>query len=61
MVPFGLSTAQFQLRYKRCLERASKHLITELRTLFALPVPDSVADAEVQIFFGEDGPFYFSR
>ena len=55
MVPFGLSTAQFQLRYKRCLECASKHLITELRTLFALPVPDSVADAEVQIFFGEDG------
>lgn len=55
MVPFGLSPAQFQLRYRRCLERASKHLIAELRTLFALPVPDSVADAEVQIFFGEDG------
>ncbi|EKU30363.1 hypothetical protein AB6N01_20020 [Alcaligenes nematophilus] len=55
MVPFGLSPAQFQQRYKRCLERASKHFIAELRTLFALPVPDSVADAEVQIFFGEDG------
>ncbi|MGZ9570030.1 hypothetical protein ACVTTK_11745 [Alcaligenes nematophilus] len=55
MVPFGLSPAQFQQRYKRCLERASKHFIAELRTLFALSVPDSVADAEVQIFFGEDG------
>ncbi|ARP52885.1 hypothetical protein ALFP_0998 [Alcaligenes faecalis] len=37
------------------MERASKHLIAELCTLFALPVPDSVADAEVQIFFGDDG------
>lgn len=55
MVPFGLSPAQFQLRYKRCLERASKHVITELRSLFTLPVPGSVVDAEVQHFFGEDG------
>lgn len=55
MVPFGLSTAQFQARYKRCLERASNHLISELRSLFSTPVPDSVTDAEVQIFFGEDG------
>lgn len=55
MVPFGLSKTQFQTRYRRCLEKASKHLINELRALFTLPVPDTVLSAEVQIFFGEDG------
>jgi hypothetical protein len=55
MIPFGLSKEQFQARYRRCLERASEHLIDELRRLFSISVPDSVKDAEVQIFLGEDG------
>ena len=55
MVPFGLNTAQFQARYRRCLDKASTHVITELRELFTQTVPDTVRSAEVQIFFGEDG------
>ncbi len=55
MIPFGLSKEQFQARYRRCLERASQHLIDELRKLLSIAVPDSVKGAEVQIFLGEDG------
>ena len=55
MIPFGLSKEQFQTRYRRCLELASQHLIDELRKLFSISVPNSVKDAEVQIFLGEDG------
>ena len=56
MVPFGLSAAQFQARYRRCLDKASTHVINKFRELFTQPVPDTVRSAEVQIFFGEDGP-----
>ena len=55
MVPFGLSSAQFQARYRGCLDKASAHVIHGLRELFTQPVPDTVRSAEVQIFFGEDG------
>lgn len=55
MIPFGLSKEQFQARYRRCLERASKHLINELRKLLSTAIPNSIKDAEVQIFFSEDG------
>lgn len=55
MVPFGLSQEQFSIRYRRCLERASSHLINQLRELLHRPVPNSVKEAEVQIFLGEDG------
>jgi hypothetical protein len=55
MVPFGLTLNQFVNRYKRCLNRASPHLIDELRSLFIHHVPSSVKSAEVQIFLGEDG------
>jgi len=55
VVPFGLSQQQFVARYRRCLDRASAHLIAELRTLFDRPVPSTVKTAEVEIFLGEDG------
>lgn len=54
MVPFGLSQEQFQIHYRRCLDRASSHLINQLRGLVARPVPETVQCAEVQIFMGED-------
>lgn len=55
MVPFGLAPEQFLVRYRRCLDRASSHLINQLRELFTRPVPGTVKEAEVQIFFGDDG------
>lgn len=55
MVPFGLTPEQFLTRYRRCLERASPHLISVLRELLSRPVPPSVKEAEVQLFFGDDG------
>lgn len=55
MVPFGLTQAQFLSRYRRCLDLASPHLILSLREFLSLPVPSSVKDAEVQVFFGDDG------
>jgi len=55
MVPFGLSQEQFHTRYRRCLDRASSHLINQLRDLVARPAPETVQVAEVEIFMGEDG------
>jgi hypothetical protein len=55
MVPFGLTQEQFLVRYRRCLEQGSAHLIAYLRELIARPVPSTVKKAEVQIFFGDDG------
>ena len=55
MVPFGLTEAQFATRYRRCLDRAAPRLIKSLRNLFTAPVSEAVAEAEVQIFLGDDG------
>ncbi|PXF28836.1 hypothetical protein WH50_24115 [Pokkaliibacter plantistimulans] len=55
MMPFGLTAAQFQRRYRTALEQASAQLISQLRALLTLPLPDAVREAEVQLFFNEDG------
>ncbi|PMN87342.1 hypothetical protein [Enterovibrio norvegicus] len=55
MVPFGLSTEQFSKRFLSSLEKASPKFIEEMKSLFLLPVPDAVCEAEVQIFLGDDG------
>ena len=55
MVPYGLSEQQFVTRYRRCLDRISNEFISALREHISLPVPETVEEAEVQIFLGDDG------
>lgn len=55
MVPFVLTESQFVTRYRQCLDRASSRFIDSLRTLFAVNVPETIAEAEVQVFIGDDG------
>jgi hypothetical protein len=55
MVPFGLNDEQFVKRYRGCLNRVSSSFIDSLRELFLVAVPESVSEAEVQIFLGDDG------
>ena len=55
MIPFTLNEEQFVKRYLGCLNRVSSNYITSLKELLSLPVPESVTEAEVQIFLGDDG------
>ncbi|GAL07250.1 hypothetical protein JCM19237_4666 [Photobacterium aphoticum] len=55
MVPFGLSTEQFSMKFLRSLDKIAPNFIEELKSLFLLPVPETVSEAEVQIFLGDDG------
>ena len=55
MIPFGLNEEQFGKRYLGCLNKVSSSFIVSLRELFSRTVPDSVTEAEVQIFMGDDG------
>ena len=55
MVSFGLSTEQFSSRFLSSLDRVSPKFIEELKSLFLIPVPDTVFKAEIQIFLGDDG------
>lgn len=55
MIPFGLNKEQFTSRYLRCLDRSSKPLIDTLKQLHVKEIPETVEEAEVQIFLGQDG------
>jgi len=55
MIPFGLNEDQFVKRYRGCLDRVSSGFIKSLQELFSKPVPETVTEAEVQIFLGDDG------
>ena len=55
MIPFVLNEEQFAKRYLGCLNRVSSDYIISLRELLSLSVPESVNEAEVQIFLGDDG------
>jgi len=55
MIPFGLNQEQFTKRYRGCLDRESSNFIASLREIFSQRVPDTVVEADVQIFLGDNG------
>ena len=52
LIPTAASSQKFRKRYVGCLEKESSEFISGLKQVLSLPVPTSVTEAEVQIFFG---------
>lgn len=55
MIAYGLNRDQFKAAYEASLMRAKSDVVESLRAVLAMPVPDTVNFAEVQIFMGDDG------
>ena len=55
MITYGLSRDQFKAAYEASLLLAKSDAVESIRAVLAMPVPDTVNVAEVQIFMGDDG------